>query len=71
MNKKEKNRVDLGEIKEYIERNFTDSHISLEVLANKFFVSKEYLSKAFKKISMDAILQNILSAIAWSMRESC
>ena len=46
--KKKKSRVDLEEIKEYIDRNFTDPHLSLEVLANKFFVSKEYLSKAFK-----------------------
>jgi two-component system, response regulator YesN len=48
--KKKKSRVDLEEIKEYINRNFTDSHLSLEILANKFFVSKEYLSKAFKSM---------------------
>ncbi len=45
---KKKSRVDLQVIKEYIDRNYTDSDISLEILANKFFVSKEYLSKAFK-----------------------
>ena len=60
MNKR-KNRVNLGEIKEYIERNFTDSHISLEVLANKFFVSKEYLSKAFKNTYGCNITEYIIS----------
>ncbi|PKG22778.1 response regulator transcription factor [Niallia nealsonii] len=46
--KSRKNRLNLEEIKEYIDRNYAEPHISLEVLANKFYVSKEYLSKAFK-----------------------
>jgi two-component system response regulator YesN len=51
----------LGEIKEYIDRNLTDSYISLEVLANKFFVSKEYLSKAFKNTYGCNITEYIIS----------
>ena len=59
--KKRKGRVDLKEIKEYIERNFAESHISLDVLANKFFVSKEYLSKAFKAMYECNITEYIVS----------
>ncbi|MCM2531242.1 response regulator [Neobacillus pocheonensis] len=59
--KKRKSRVNLQEIKEYIDRNFADSHISLEVLANKFFVSKEYLSKAFKNMYGGNITEYIVS----------
>jgi two-component system, response regulator YesN len=59
--KKRKGRVDLEEIKEYIERNFAESHISLDVLANKFFVSKEYLSKAFKAMYECNITEYIVS----------
>ncbi|ULT58932.1 response regulator [Neobacillus drentensis] len=59
--KKRKGRVDLQEIKEYIERNFTESHLSLDVLANKFFVSKEYLSKAFKAMYECNITEYIVS----------
>lgn len=59
--KKRKGRVDLGEIKEYIERNFAESHISLDMLANKFFVSKEYLSKAFKAMYGCNITEYIVS----------
>jgi two-component system, response regulator YesN len=60
LNKKKK-RVNLQEIKEYIDRNFADSHISLEILANKFFVSKEYLSKAFKNTYGCNITEYIVS----------
>jgi two-component system, response regulator YesN len=59
--KKRKSRVNLQEIKEYIDRNFADSHISLESLANKFFVSKEYLSKAFKSMYGCNITEYIVS----------
>lgn len=48
--KKRKSKVNLQEIKDYIERNFADSDISLEMLATKFFVSKEYLSKTYKSL---------------------
>jgi Response regulator containing CheY-like receiver domain and AraC-type DNA-binding domain len=37
----------LAQIKKYIESHYTE-HISLESLANLFYISKEYLSKAFK-----------------------
>ncbi|MEH7493505.1 helix-turn-helix domain-containing protein, partial [Neobacillus niacini] len=42
------------------DRNFTDSHLSLEILANKFFVSKEYLSKAFKRMYQCNITEYIV-----------
>jgi two-component system response regulator YesN len=59
--KKRKSRVNLQEIKDYIDRNFADSHISLEVLANRFFVSKEYLSKTFKGLYGCNITEYIVS----------
>ncbi|MEH7117632.1 response regulator, partial [Neobacillus vireti] len=59
--KKRKGRINLEEIKEYIERNFAEPHISLDVLANKFFVSKEYLSKAFKAMYGCNITEDIVS----------
>lgn len=42
-----KNCNTLIQIKKYIESHYTE-HISLESLANLFYISKEYLSKAFK-----------------------
>jgi two-component system, response regulator YesN len=58
---KRKSKLNLEEIKEYIERNFADIDISLEVLANKFFVSKEYLSKTFKNVYGCNITEFIVS----------
>ncbi|GAE28838.1 response regulator transcription factor [Alkalihalobacillus hemicellulosilyticus] len=39
----------LEEVKEYIDVNYSHSTISLGQLSQQFYVSKEYLSKAFKK----------------------
>lgn len=44
---KNRNRLDIGLIKAYIDENYTES-ISLEQTASRFYVSKEYLSKIFK-----------------------
>lgn len=46
--RKFKNKLNLDEIKTYIERHFADN-LTLEQLAKAFFVSKEYLSKVFKQ----------------------
>ncbi|BBH20677.1 hypothetical protein Back11_20220 [Paenibacillus baekrokdamisoli] len=46
--RKNKNRLNLEEVRKYMERNFAEP-ISLEQLAKAFFVSKEYLSKMFKQ----------------------
>jgi two-component system response regulator YesN len=47
MSIKNRNRLDIGLIKSYIEENFTES-ISLDQTASRFYISKEYLSKVFK-----------------------
>lgn len=44
---KNRNRLDVSLIKRYLEEHYTES-LSLEQTANRFFVSKEYLSKVFK-----------------------
>ncbi|MFC3746560.1 response regulator [Paenibacillus sp. GCM10012306] len=46
--RKNKNRLNLEEIKRFVDQNFTEN-IKLEALAKSFFVSKEYLSKVFKQ----------------------
>ena len=46
-NMKDKHGNTLGKVKIYIELHYTE-HISLDKLSNLFFISKEYLSKAFK-----------------------
>ena len=40
-------RVDLGAVKDYIEKRYAD-HITLDNLSSAFFVEKTYLSRAFK-----------------------
>ncbi len=44
---KNRNRLDIGKIQKFIEEHYTQS-ITLELTALNFYVSKEYLSKAFK-----------------------
>ncbi len=46
--KKMKNKVDIGKIKEYADGNYT-KNITLDRVADTFFISKEYLSKLFKQ----------------------
>lgn len=46
--RKFKNKLNLEEVRHYIERHFAEP-ISLEQVAKAFFVSKEYLSKVFKQ----------------------
>ena len=45
-----RNRLDIGKIKKYVEDHYTEG-ISLELTAANFYVSKEYLSKAFKAVT--------------------
>lgn len=42
-----RNRLDIGKIKKYLEEHYTEG-ITLELTAGNYYVSKEYLSKAFK-----------------------
>ncbi|MFT4145999.1 MAG: response regulator [Mobilitalea sp.] len=42
-----RNRLEVGKIKKYLEEHYTEG-ITLEQIASNYFVSKEYLSKAFK-----------------------
>ncbi|MFB9327876.1 response regulator [Paenibacillus aurantiacus] len=46
--RKFKNKLNVEEIKTYIERHFAEN-VTLDQLAKAFFVSKEYLSKVFKQ----------------------
>ena len=56
---KSKNRLDLAEVQAYIDRHFQDS-ITLETAAQRFFVSKEHLSRAFKAFAGENITDYIL-----------
>ena len=46
--RKFKNKLNLEEVRQYIDHHFAES-VSLDALARAFFVSKEYLSKVFKQ----------------------
>lgn len=46
--RKERGRINVKEIREYVDGNFTQN-MTLDETAEKFFVSREYLSKLFKK----------------------
>lgn len=47
--RKQKTKINLDDIKQYLDEYATSPNISLEVIAKKYFVSKEYLTTAFKK----------------------
>ena len=47
--KKRKNRINLEEIKQYIDQQYDTNNLSLDEVAKKFFVSKEYLTTVFKQ----------------------
>jgi two-component system response regulator YesN len=47
--RKQKTKINLDDIKHYLDEFFTSPHMSLEIIAKKYFVSKEYLTTAFKK----------------------
>lgn len=47
--RKQKTKINLEEIKQYLDEYSSSQHISLEVIAKKFYVSKEYLTTSFKK----------------------
>ncbi|RXZ84151.1 response regulator [Paenibacillaceae bacterium] len=46
--RRNKNRLNLEEIKHFVDEHFTEN-LKMEKLAKSFFVSKEYLSKVFKQ----------------------
>lgn len=39
----------IEEIKEYTQKNFSDNNISLQLLADKFYLNSAYICRAFKK----------------------
>lgn len=57
--RKNKNRLDIKEIQGYIEKHFKEP-ISLETIAQQFFVSKEHLSRSFKTYTFENISDYIL-----------
>lgn len=46
---RQKTRINLDDIKHYIEENYSSPELSLGMISKKFYVSKEYLTTAFKK----------------------
>ncbi|WNS77919.1 response regulator [Domibacillus sp. DTU_2020_1001157_1_SI_ALB_TIR_016] len=46
---RQKTRINLDDIKYYIEENYSSPELSLGMISKKFYVSKEYLTTAFKK----------------------
>lgn len=57
--RKNRNRLDLAEVKTYIDSYFQDA-ISLESIAHHFFVSKEHLSRAFKSYMSENVSDYIV-----------
>jgi two-component system response regulator YesN len=51
-----RNRLDIGKIKKYLEEHYTEG-ITLEFTAAAYYVSKEYLSKAFKAATGKGFLE--------------
>ncbi|QGQ44941.1 response regulator transcription factor [Metabacillus sediminilitoris] len=47
--RKQKSKINLDDIKQYVDEYFSSPNMSLEIIAKKYFVSKEYLTTAFKK----------------------
>ncbi|KKI89885.1 hypothetical protein WQ54_22325 [Bacillus sp. SA1-12] len=47
--RKQKNKMNLEDIKDYIDDHSASPNLSLEIIAKTFFVSKEYLTTVFKK----------------------
>lgn len=57
--RKNRNRLDLKEVQAYIDRYFQDA-ISLETVAQHFFISKEHLSRIFKTFTGENLSDYIL-----------
>ena len=59
--KRQKLKINLNEIKDFLEDYYTSPTISLEIVAKKFFVSKEYLTTIFKKTYGCNVTEYIIS----------
>jgi two-component system response regulator YesN len=58
--RKNKNRIDIDEIRQFIDRSFTEP-ITLESIASQFFVSKEHLSRTFKQETGSTVMDYIIT----------
>lgn len=72
--RKYKNRLNLDEVRQYIDSHFAEA-VTLESLSRSFFVSREYLSKMFKQRFGQGVTDYILDlrmekAKAWLRDES-
>lgn len=47
--RRQKSKINLDDIKQYLDEKYASPNMSLEIIAKKYFVSKEYLTTAFKK----------------------
>ncbi|WP_088831596.1 response regulator transcription factor [Paenibacillus tyrfis] len=58
--RRSKNRIDIDEVRQYIDVSFAES-ITLESVAGRFFVSKEHLSRTFKQETGSTVVDYIIS----------
>ncbi|MBB6671547.1 response regulator transcription factor [Cohnella nanjingensis] len=58
--RKNKNRLSIGDIRDYIDRAFAEP-ITLESIAARFFVSKEHLSRTFKQETGSTVMDYIIA----------
>ncbi|MBO7746733.1 response regulator [Paenibacillus sp. MWE-103] len=71
--RKERKKLNLNLIFDYVQQHYADS-ISLETLAHRFFVSKEYLSKMYKLRFGENLMEQIIrlrmeAARSWVMQD--
>ncbi|RED65523.1 response regulator [Cohnella lupini] len=57
--RKDRKKVNLQQIFDYVQQHYADS-ISLETLAHRFFLSKEYLSKMYKLQFGENVMEQII-----------
>ncbi|WP_079410185.1 response regulator transcription factor [Paenibacillus ferrarius] len=59
LRRKSKSRIDIEDIRQFIERSFAEP-ITLESIANRFFISKEHLSRTFKQETGSTVMDYII-----------
>ncbi|WP_410512270.1 response regulator [Paenibacillus sp. BR2-3] len=57
--RKTKSRLVISEVKDYMDKHFLEP-ITLETVANKFYISKEHLSRAFKTAAGENLTEYII-----------
>lgn len=57
---RQRGRLDIGQVKQYISENY-DKNLSLQSVADHFYVSREYLSRSFKAEYKESFSEYLLS----------